>query len=101
MEDLILYFSVINVIGLILLIFRLNKASLKTKRKADQIKVGQVYELKVYADDPFERGKHAITILDIREGYALYKFDGKYTSSDDLESIARRYVLIKDIEENK
>lgn len=40
MKDLVLCFSVINVIGLILLIFKLNKADLKIKRKVNQIKVG-------------------------------------------------------------
>lgn len=60
-----------------------------------------MYELKIYADNPFERGKHPITILDIQEGYALYESNEKYISSDDLESITRRYVLIKDVEEDK
>lgn len=97
MEVLFISLFIVIIIAIPAL-FELNE-KLNIKKKIKSIKVGQIYELKVYMDDPFERGKHAITILDIREGYALYKFDGKYTSSDDLKSIARRYVLIKDVEE--
>jgi len=49
--------------------------------------------------DPFERGKHIIKILDIKEGYALYEY-GKSPSllcSMELEDIVERYVLITDI----
>lgn len=87
----------IVIIGWTPFLFELNRKRI-LKKKIESIKIGQVYELKMYADDPFERGKHTITIIDIREGYALYKTNGKYTSSDDLESIARRYVLIKDVD---
>lgn len=40
----------------------------KMKKKTDKIKVGQRYEYKGYFMDPFERGKHIIKILDIKEG---------------------------------
>lgn len=46
----------------------------KMKKKTDKIKVGQRYEHKGYFMDPFERGKHVIKILDIKEGYALYEY---------------------------
>ena len=46
----------------------------KMKKKTDKIKVGQRYEYKGYFMDPFERGKHIIKILDIKEGYALYEY---------------------------
>lgn len=69
------------------------------KKKTDKIKVGQRYEYKGYFMDPFERGKHIIKILDIKEGYALYEY-GKSPSllcSMELEDIVERYVLITDI----
>lgn len=58
----------------------------KMKKKTDKIKVGQRYEHKSYFEDPFERGKHVIKILDI-----------KIRSSVSLEDIVKRYVLITDI----
>lgn len=69
------------------------------KKKTDKIKVGQRYEYKGYFMDPFERGKHIIKILDIKEGYALHEY-GKSPSllcSMELEDIVERYVLITDI----
>lgn len=71
----------------------------KMKKKTDKIKVGQRYEYKGYFMDPFERGKHIIKILDVKEGYALYEY-GKSPSllcSMELEDIVERYVLITDI----
>lgn len=71
----------------------------KMKKKTDKIKVGQRYEYKGYFMDPFERGKHIIKILDIKEGYALYEY-GKSPSllcSMEFEDIVERYVLITDI----
>lgn len=71
----------------------------KMKKKTDKIKVGQRYEYKGYFMDPFERGKHIIKILNIKEGYALYEY-GKSPSllcSMELEDIVERYVLITDI----
>ena len=71
----------------------------KMKKKTDKIKVGQRYEYKVYFMDPFERGKHVIKILEIKEGFALYEY-GKSPSllfSMELEDIVKRYVLITDI----
>lgn len=71
----------------------------KMKKKTDKIKVDQRYEYKGYFMDPFERGKHIIKILDIKEGYALYEY-GKSPSllcSMELEDIVKRYVLITDI----
>lgn len=71
----------------------------KMKKKTDKIKVGQRYEYKGYFMDPFERGKHIIKTLDIKEGYALYEY-GKSPSllcSMELEDIVERYVLITDI----
>lgn len=71
----------------------------KMKKKTDKIKVGQRYEYKGYFMDPFERGKHIIKILDIKEGHALYEY-GKSPSllcSMELEDIVERYVLITDI----
>lgn len=71
----------------------------KMKKKTDKIKVGQRYEYKGYFMDPFERGKHVIKILDIKEGYAMYVYErGLYMrSSMSLEDIVERYVLITDI----
>lgn len=71
----------------------------KMKKKTDKIKVGQRYEYKGYFMNPFERGKHIIKILDIKEGCALYEY-GKSPSllcSMELEDIVERYVLITDI----
>lgn len=71
----------------------------KMKKKTNKIKVGQRYEYKGYFMDPFERGKHIIKILDIKEGYALYEY-GKSPSllcSMELEDIVEKYVLITDI----
>ena len=47
----------------------------KMKKKTDKIKVGQRYEYEGYFMDPFERGKHVIKILDIKEGFALYEYE--------------------------
>lgn len=71
----------------------------KMKKKTDKIKVGQRYEHKNYFEDPFERGKHVIKILDIKEGYALYEYEEKLyiRSSVSLEDIVKRYVLITDV----
>ena len=71
----------------------------KMKKKTDKIKVGQRYEYEGYFMDPFERGKHVIKILDVKEGYALYEYEEKLyiRSSVSLEDIAKRYVLITDI----
>ena len=71
----------------------------KMKKKTDKIKVGQRYEYKGYFMDPFERGKHIIKILDIKEGYALYEYrkSPSLLCSMELEDIVERYVLITDI----
>ena len=71
----------------------------KMKKKTDKIKVGQRYEYKGYFMDPFERGKHVIKILDIKEEYAMYVYEGELymRSSMSLEDIVERYVLITDI----
>jgi hypothetical protein len=71
----------------------------KMKKKTDKIKVGQRYEYEGYFMDPFERGKHVIKILDIKEGFALYEYEEKLyiRSSVSLEDIVKRYVLITDI----
>lgn len=72
----------------------------KMKKKTDKIKVGQRYEHKNYFKDPFERGKHVIKILIIKEGYALYEYEEKLyiRSSESLEDIVKKYILITDIE---
>lgn len=71
----------------------------KMKKKTDKIKVGQRYEYKNYFKDPFERGKHVIKILIIKEGYALYEYEEKLyiRSSESLEDIVKKYILITDI----
>lgn len=72
----------------------------KMKKKTDKIKVGQRYEHKNYFEDPFERGKHVIKILDIKEGYALYEYEEKtiyIRSPESLEYIVKKYILITDI----
>jgi hypothetical protein len=72
----------------------------KMKKKTDKIKVGQRYKYKNYFKDPFERGKHVIKILIIKEGYALYEYEEKLyiRSSESLEDIVKKYILITDIE---
>lgn len=71
----------------------------KMKKKTDKIKVGQRYEYKSYFENPFERGKHVIKILDIKEGYALYEYEEKLyiRTSVSLEDIVKKYILIADI----
>lgn len=68
----------------------------KMKKKTDKIKVGQRYEHKNYFEDPFERGKH---VIKIKEGYALYEYEEKLyiRSSESLEYIVKKYILITDI----
>lgn len=68
----------------------------KMKKKTDKIKVGQRYEYKGYFTDPFERGKHVIKILDIKEGYTLYEYEKSpgLLFSMELEDIVKRYILI-------
>lgn len=64
------------------------------------IKTGEAVDRynKNYFEDPFERGKHVIKILDIKEGYALYEYEEKLyiRSSESLEYI-KKYILITDI----
>lgn len=71
----------------------------KMKKKTDKIKVGQRYEHKNYFEDPFERGKHVIKILEIKEGFALYEYEKNPSLlfSMELEDIVKRYVLITDV----
>lgn len=64
----------------------------KMKKKTDKIKVGQRYESRTYFMNPFERGKLIVRILDIKEGYALYKYEN---GSDTLYSIALEDIAIK------
>lgn len=68
----------------------------KMKKKTDKIKVGQRYKYKGYFTDPFERGKHVIKILDIKEGYTLYEYEKSpgLLFSMELEDIVKRYILI-------
>lgn len=68
-------------------------------KKTDKIKVGQRYEYEGYFMDPFERGKHVIKILDMKEGFALYEYEKSPTLlfSMELEDIVKRYVLITDV----
>lgn len=68
----------------------------KMKKKTDRIKVGQRYESRTYFMDLFERGKHIVRILDIEEGYALYKYENGSDTlySIALEDIARRWILL-------
>ena len=71
----------------------------KMKKKTDKIKVGQRYEHKNYFMDPFERGKHVIKILEIKEGFALYEYEKSpgLLFSMNLEDIVEKYILITDI----
>ena len=72
----------------------------KMKKKTDKIKVGQRYEHKNYFEDPFERGKHVIKILEIKEGFALYEYEKSPSLlfSMNLEDIVEKNILITDIE---
>lgn len=72
----------------------------KMKKKTNKIKVGQRYEYKGYFMDPFERGKHVIKILEIKEGFALYEYEKSPSLlfSMNLEDIVEKYILITDIE---
>lgn len=71
----------------------------KMKKKTDKIKVGQKYEYEGHFMDPFERGKHVIKILEIKEGFALYEYEKNPSLlfSMELEDIVKRYVLITDV----
>lgn len=71
----------------------------KMKKKTDKIKVGQRYESRTFFMDPYERGKHIVRILDINDGYALYKYESGSNTlySTELEDIIKKYVLITDV----
>lgn len=71
----------------------------KMKKKTDKIKVGQRYEYEGYFMDPFERGKHVIKILGIKEGFTLYEYEKSPSLlfSMELEDIVEKYILITDI----
>lgn len=71
----------------------------KMKKKTNKIKVGQRYEYKGYFMDPFEKGKHVIKILEIKEGFALYEYEKSPSLlfSMNLEDIVEKYILITDI----
>lgn len=81
------------------ILIKISMAIDRYKKKTDKIKVGQRYEYKGYFMDPFERGKHVIKILDIKEGFALYEYGKSPTLlfSMELEDIVKRYVLITDV----
>lgn len=100
-EDLICGVAILLYLVLLYAFIKTGRAveRYKMKKKTDKIKVGQRYEYKSYFEDPFERGKHVIKILDIKEGYALYEYEEKLhiRSSVSLEDIAKIYVLITDI----
>lgn len=72
----------------------------KMKKKTNKIKVGQRYEHKGYFMDPFEKGKHVIKTLEIKEGFALYEYEKSPSLlfSMNLEDIVEKYILITDIE---
>lgn len=72
----------------------------KMKKKTNKIKVGQRYEYKGYFMDPFEKGKHVIKILEIKEGFAMYEYEKSPSLlfSMNLEDIVEKYILITDIE---
>lgn len=72
----------------------------KMKKKTDKIKVGQRYESRNFFMDPYERGKHVIKILEIKEGFALYEYEKSPSLlfSMNLEDIVEKYILITDIE---
>lgn len=69
------------------------------KKKTDKIKVGQRYESRTFFMNPYERGKHIVRILDINDGYALYKYESGSNTlySTELEDIIKKYVLITDV----
>lgn len=71
----------------------------KMKKKTDKIKVGQRYESRTFFMNPYERGKHIVRILDINDGYALYKYESGSNTlySTELEDIIKKYVLITDV----
>lgn len=82
----------------LVLLYLLTTAFIKTGRAVDRYN-GQRYEHKNYFEDPFERGKHVIKILDIKEGYVLYEYEEKpyIRSSVSLEDIVKKYILITDV----
>jgi len=98
----------VAILSCLVLLYLLTRAFIKTgravdrykmKKKTGKIKVGQRYEHKCYFENPFERGKHVIKILDIKEGYALYEYEEKLyiRSSVSLEDIVKIHVLITDV----
>lgn len=63
------------------------------KNDCGPIEIGQLYELKQYNDDPFERGKHPVRVMDIKEGYVLYRYEHGHISNSTQESSFRESFI--------
>ena len=65
------------------------------KNDCGPIEIGQLYELTQYNDDPFERGKHPVRVIDIREGYVLYRYEhGRISNSTQESSFRETFIKL-------
>lgn len=67
----------------------------KAKSDCKSAKIGQLYEHKSYNNDPFERLKHPVRVINIKEGYVRYKYEyGSIISSMKESLFCENYVEI-------
>ena len=67
----------------------------EVKNDCGPVEIGQLYEHKSYNNDPFERLKHPVRVIDIKEGYVRYKYVYGSIVSSMKESLFREnYVEI-------
>lgn len=45
----------------------------KLNKKIKSIRIGQKFEENCYHENPFTRGRHIVTVTEIKDGYILYK----------------------------
>lgn len=70
----------------------------RLNKKIKSIRIGQKYESKYDHGNPFKRGTDIIAVMDIKEGYVLYKDDVGTPYSLLARTFAKDYILVKDVE---
>lgn len=61
----------------------------------EPIEIGQLYEHKSYNCDPFERFKHPVRVIDIKEGYVLYRYEfGRISNSIQESSFRESFIKL-------
>lgn len=70
--------------------------AIKREKLQKQIKVGEIWCLKRNFKNPFERKKSCVVILDVKEGFVMYKNKDGYTpASEEILTFARAFQKIE------